>query len=106
MRKPISLFEAALPLLSMLLCLVLGGFFIPMGTELLVLVMLIAATVAGVIAARHGHDWDAIQRTTGEKIATVLPVILILLSIGMFTRFKTFCSPLSLPTKLYKCDLC
>ena len=83
MRKPISLFEAALPLLSMLLCLVLGGFFIPMGTELLVLVMLIAATVAGVIAARHGHDWDAIQRTTGEKIATVLPVILILLSIGM-----------------------
>ena len=46
MRKPISLFEAALPLLSMLLCLVLGGFFIPMGTELLVLVMLIAATVA------------------------------------------------------------
>ena len=28
MRKPISLFEAALPLLSMLLCLVLGGFSI------------------------------------------------------------------------------
>ena len=83
MPKPISFFEAALPLLTMLLCLVLGGFFVPMGTELLVLVMLVAATVAGIIAARHGHDWDAIQRTTGEKIATVLPVILILLSIGM-----------------------
>ncbi len=83
MRKPIVLFEAALPLLTMLICLVVGGFFFPMGTDLLVLVMLVASAVAGVIAARHGHDWDAIQRTTGEKIASVLPVILILLSIGM-----------------------
>ena len=83
MRKPISLFEAALPLITMLACLVIGGFFFPMGTELLVLVMLIAGAVAGVIAVRHGHDWDAIQRTTGGKIASVLPVILILLSIGM-----------------------
>lgn len=83
MPKPISLFEAALPLLTMLLCLVLGGLFVPMSTELLVLVMLVATAVAGIIAARYGHDWDAIQRTTGEKIATVLPVILILLSIGM-----------------------
>ena len=78
MRKPISLFEAALPLLSMLACLVIGGFFFPLGTELLVLVMLISGAVAGIIAARHGHDWDAIQRATGEKIASVLPVILIL----------------------------
>lgn len=83
MPKTISLFEAALPLLTMLACLVLGGFFFPIGTELLVFVMFIAAAVAGLIAARHGHDWDAIQRSTGAKFATVLPVILILLSIGM-----------------------
>jgi NhaC family Na+:H+ antiporter len=83
MHKTISLFEAALPLLTMLACLVLGGVFFPIGTELLVFVMFIAAAVAGLIAARHGHDWDAIQRSTGAKFATVLPVILILLSIGM-----------------------
>ena len=83
MHKPISLFEAALPLLTMLVCLVLGGLFFPIGTELLVFVMFIAATVAGLIAARHGHDWEAIQISTGAKFASVLPVILILLSIGM-----------------------
>ena len=83
MHKTISLFEAALPLLTMQACLVLGGVFFPIGTELLVFVMFIAAAVAGLIAARHGHDWDAIQRSTGAKFATVLPVILILLSIGM-----------------------
>lgn len=83
MRKSISLFEAALPLLTMLVCLVGGGFLFPIGTELLVFVMLIAAAVAGLIAWRHGHGWEAIQASTGEKFAAVLPVILILLSIGM-----------------------
>ncbi len=83
MRKSISVFEAALPLLTMLVCLVGGGFFFPMGTELLVFVMFVAAAVAGVIAMRYGHGWADIQRSMGEKVATVLPVILILLSIGM-----------------------
>ncbi len=67
----------------MLVCLVGGGLLFPMGTELLVFVMFVAAAVAGVIAMRHGHGWDDIQRSTGEKLAAVLPVILILLSIGM-----------------------
>jgi NhaC family Na+:H+ antiporter len=83
MPNPISLFEAALPLLTMLVCLVGGGIFFPIGTELLVFVMFIAAVVAGLIAARYGHGWEAIQRSTGEKLAAVFPVILILLSIGM-----------------------
>jgi NhaC family Na+:H+ antiporter len=83
MDKRITVFEAALPLLTMLVLLVGGGFFFPMGTELLVFVMFVAAAVAGLIAARYGHGWDDIQRSTGEKIKTVLPVILILLSIGM-----------------------
>jgi NhaC family Na+:H+ antiporter len=83
MRKEISLFEAALPLLTMLVCLVGGGIFLPIGTEMLVFVMLIAAAVAGLIAIRQGHGWEDIQRSTGEKLASVFPVILILLSIGM-----------------------
>ena len=83
MRKSISLFESALPLLSMLACLLIGGFFLPVGTELLVAVMLIAASIAGLIAIRYGHSWEDVQRSTGEKLAAVFPVILILLSIGM-----------------------
>ena len=68
MRKPISLFEAALPLLTMLICLVVGGFFFPMGTDLLVLVMLVASAVAGVIAARHGHDWMPFNEQQAKKL--------------------------------------
>lgn len=83
MRKSISLFEAVLPLVTMLACLVVGGFFMPIGTELLVSVMLIAATVAGLIAIRYGYSWEDIQRATAAKLAAVFPVILILLSIGM-----------------------
>ena len=83
MRKDISLFEAALPLVTMLVCLVGGGMFLPIGTEMLVFVMLIAAAVAGLIAIRQGQCWEDIQRSTGEKLASVFPVILILLSIGM-----------------------
>ena len=83
MRKSISLIEAALPLIAMLVCLVVGAFFMPIGTELLVSVMLVAAAVSGLIAIRHGHSWEDIQRSTGDKLAAVFPVILILLSIGM-----------------------
>jgi len=83
MHKSITLLEAALPLIAMLVCLVVGGMFMPIGTELLVAVMLIAAAVAGFIAVRHGHGWEDIQRSTGDKLASVFPVILILLSIGM-----------------------
>jgi NhaC family Na+:H+ antiporter len=82
-ERPISLLEAVLPLATMLVCFVVGALVFPMGTELLIVVMLISATVAGLIAIRRGHGWDAIQHSTGEKIAAVLPAILILLSIGM-----------------------
>ncbi len=67
----------------MVACLVGGAFMFPIGTELLIVVMLISAAVAGLIALRHGHDWESIQRSTGQKIAAVLPALLILLSIGM-----------------------
>ena len=45
--------------------------------------MLSAAAVAGGIARRHGHTWEEIQQSTGEKLAGVLPAVLILLTIGM-----------------------
>ncbi len=81
--RDISVGLAALPLVAMLVLFVLGAAFMDMGTELLVLVMLGAAAVASVVANRVGCTWDDIQRSTGEKLATVLPAVLILLTIGM-----------------------
>ena len=90
MKKSIGLFEAMLPLVTMVVCLVGGSLFFPMSSELLVIVMLISAVVAGVIAIRHGHDWVDIQRSTGQKVASVLPALLILLSIGMLIGINYF----------------
>ncbi len=83
MKNSISLTEAMLPLLTMLALLIAGGQIIPIATELLVIVMIAAAAVAGLSAIRMGHSFDDIQRSTGEKLAAVLPMLLILLTIGM-----------------------
>ena len=81
--KELTLAAAVAPVVAMLVLFVLGLAFFEVGTELLVLVMLGAATVASVIAVRVGRTWDDIQRSTGEKLADVLPAVLILLAIGM-----------------------
>ena len=82
-RRPLSLAAAVLPLGVMLVLLAAAGLFLEDSGGVLVLVMLAAAAVAGAVAARVGHTWDDIQRATGDKLAAVLPAILILLSIGM-----------------------
>lgn len=79
----LSVGEALAPILTMLGLFLLGTFTIGLSGELLVAVLLASAAVAGLIAARHGHGWDDVQRATGEKLADVLPAILILLSIGL-----------------------
>jgi NhaC family Na+:H+ antiporter len=61
----------------------LGTITVGLSGELLVAVLLASAAVAGLIAARHGQGWGDVQRATGEKLADVLPAILILLAIGM-----------------------
>jgi NhaC family Na+:H+ antiporter len=67
----------------MLVLLVTGALTLGLSTEYLVVVLLVAAAAAGLVAARHGHSWAEIQRSTGEKLAGVLPALLILLAIGM-----------------------
>jgi NhaC family Na+:H+ antiporter len=79
----VSLFAASLPLMVMGAVFVVGSFTLGMGTDLLVVTMLVAATVAGVVASRVGCTWDDIEASTAEKISAILPMILILLSIGM-----------------------
>lgn len=82
-HRPLSLGAAVLPLVAMLGFFAAGTLFLEAGNELLVLTMLGAATAAGIVAVRVGRTWEDIQRATGEKVAAVLPAILILLSIGM-----------------------
>lgn len=81
--KPLSFAEAILPIVAMLGLFTAGAVFLELSAELLVAVLIGSAAVAGLVAARHGHGWDDIQRSTGEKLAGVLPALLILLAIGM-----------------------
>ena len=80
---PLAVAEALAPILTMLGLFLLGSFTIGLSAELLVAVLLASAAVAGFVAARHGHGWEDVQRATGQKLADVLPAILILLAIGM-----------------------
>ena len=80
---PLSVGEALAPIMTMLGLFLLGSFTIGLSGELLVAVLLASAAVAGLVAGRHGHGWEDVQRATGEKLADVLPAILILLAIGM-----------------------
>ena len=78
-----SVAMASLPLITLIGCFVIGGLFLDIGAEFLVLAILAAATIAGLQAILRGASWNDIQRSTGEKLAAVLPVVLILLAIGM-----------------------
>jgi len=79
----LTLAEAVLPIAVMLALFVTGAAFSGITPELLIAVLLASATVAGLVAARHGVTWEEIQASTAEKIASVFPALLILLAIGM-----------------------
>jgi NhaC family Na+:H+ antiporter len=81
--RPLSVVEALLPVAVMVGLFLAGTLLLEPAGELLVAALLGAAAVAGWVAARHGAGWDEVQRATGEKLAEVLPAILILLAIGM-----------------------
>ncbi len=93
---PLPFGQALLPLLTLVLGFAAGAAVLDFGTPLLVLVMLLAATVAALQARSRGHDWDAIQRCCGEKVASVLPAILILLAIGMLIGTWVFAGTIPL----------
>jgi NhaC family Na+:H+ antiporter len=74
---------AILPIAAMLALIAVAGAAGNLGTEVLIVILLLTALVAGGVARRQGLGWDEIQHSTGEKIAAVLPALLILLSIGL-----------------------
>jgi Na+:H+ antiporter, NhaC family len=82
-RPPLPLGWALLPLLVLVGCFVGGALTLGLSTEMLIGSMLLAATAAGAVAASRGAGWEEIQRSAGDKIGAVLPVVLILLAIGM-----------------------
>ncbi len=81
--KPLAVWEAILPIVTMLVLFAAGALWLRLSGELLIAVLLGSAAVAGWVAVRHGQGWDDIQRSTGQKLADVLPALLILLAIGM-----------------------
>jgi NhaC family Na+:H+ antiporter len=83
-RQPsLSLGAALLPIATMLVVLLGSIPFMTLTGDLIEIAILCAAVVAGVIAIRQGASWDDIQRVAGEKVAGILPALLILLSFGM-----------------------
>ncbi len=80
---PLTLAAAVLPIGFMFALIVVAGALGALGTEILIVILLVTATVAGFVARRQGFGWADIQRSTGQKIADVLPALLILLSIGL-----------------------
>jgi len=67
----------------MLFAVLVGAWRGALGTETLIVILLLTAVVAGGVARHQGHGWEEIQASTGQKIASVLPALLILLSIGL-----------------------
>ena len=66
MRRPLTVFEAVLPILTMLALFLGGSVLLGSSTELLVTILLLSAAVAGLVARRHGVGWDAIQAATAS----------------------------------------
>ncbi len=78
-RRAPTPFEAFLPFLVMAVLLGLGYGVYRLRIEIL---LLAAAAVAGLVAARLGYSWAELQAGIIEGIAKALPAVLILVSVG------------------------
>jgi NhaC family Na+:H+ antiporter len=73
---------ALAPLLTLLGSFVLGSLWTEGGGELLLVCLGLAAAVAVVQARRVGCGWAQVEEEVGQRLAEVLPALIILLSIG------------------------
>jgi len=83
MKREAGLFEALIPIFVLIFLLTLNVFLFddPLaGSNQIALIL--AASVAGVIAIRLGFDWEAISRKIVATIGSAMPSILILFLIG------------------------
>ncbi|MBT6033257.1 MAG: hypothetical protein HOH19_11815, partial [Kordiimonadaceae bacterium] len=68
-KTDITLIEAMAPLVTMFLAFVIGGLFVPIGAEFLIMALLLSAAVAAIFAGKYNHGWKDIQRAAGQKIS-------------------------------------
>ena len=97
---PLPFRLALLPLLAMVACLVAGSLWLDAGRAVLITSMLVAAAIAGALAARRGARFADIEHATGAKLAAVLPMLLILLAIGMLIGSWVFSGTIPLLLKI------
>ena len=79
-KKKINLGLSLVPLLGMVLLLAVGYGYFKMRTEP---ILILCAFIAAVIAWFHGFSWKEMQDAIIEKIASAMPAILILWSVGI-----------------------
>lgn len=86
-RKPTT-FQALLPIVSMFVILGIGYGVLKLKTEPLIL---IASIIAGCVAYSLGYSWKEMQDAIVEKIASTMPAMLILWSVGLLVGGMMFC---------------
>lgn len=86
-KKPTTA-QALFPIVFMFVILAVGYGYFGMKTEFL---MILAASVAGVMAYYLGFDWKEMQEAVVQKIADTLPATLILWSVGLLIGGLMFC---------------
>lgn len=78
-KKEAKLFLAILPIIVMMALLGIGYIAADLPAEPMII---IAAVVAGLVAIYLGFTYDDIMRSVSEKIAKVMPALLILITVG------------------------
>jgi Na+:H+ antiporter, NhaC family len=79
-RRTPTLFEAALPIVLMLVIVVPGSIWLRLNP---VVLLIVAGSCAGMIAWRLGVTWEEMLHGIREKIDSAMPALLILVAIGM-----------------------
>ncbi|WP_156285774.1 Na+/H+ antiporter NhaC [Oceanivirga salmonicida] len=80
MKKKVTFFQALLPIIVMILLLGIGYGIYGLRAEIL---MLISASIAGIIAIRLGYTWNDIMNSIVGKLSKTMPAILILIIVGL-----------------------
>ncbi|NBE53294.1 Na+/H+ antiporter NhaC [Streptomyces sp. YC537] len=87
-RRTPTLFVAALPIVIMLALVVPGSIWLRLNP---VVLLIVAASCAGIIAWRLGVTWEEMLLGIREKIDSAMPALLILVAIGMLIGTWTLC---------------
>lgn len=77
-RKP-TLLQAFIPIFTMIVLLGMGGVWLNLRIEIL---LLITTLISGGLAVYLGYGWDEIIESINDKISKTLPALLILLMVG------------------------